>query len=135
MTNQMETAFDDSIDFKKIFTTLQQWAWLLILGAALSAGSAYFYSRRQTPVYEATTNILVTRNSQQTVGDLSQSLNLSQLVETYVSMLSLDEFLNIVSQRLGYEVAAGNVKVSALTNTQVIQLQVQDADPARATLI
>ena len=131
----METAFDDSIDFKKIFTTLQQWAWLLILGAALSAGSAYFYSRQQTPVYEATTNILVTRNSQQTVGDLSQSLNLSQLVETYVRMLSLDEFLNIVSQRLGYEVAVGIVKVSALTNTQVIQLKVQDTDPARAALI
>lgn len=135
MINQMETAFDDSIDFKRIFSTLQQWAWLLILASSLGAGSAYFFSRQQTPVYEATTNILVTRNSQQTVGDLSQSLNFSQLVETYVRMLSLDEFLNIVSQRLGYVVTAGNVKVSALTNTQVIQLQVQDADPARAALI
>lgn len=135
MPNEFENTFDDAIDFKRLFTTLQGWAWLLILGAALSAASAYFYSRQQTPVYEATTNILVTRNSQQTVGDLSQSLNLSQLVETYVRMLSLDEFLGIVSQRLGYEVAAGNVKVSALTNTQVIQLKVQDADPARAALI
>jgi capsular exopolysaccharide synthesis family protein len=135
MQNEFEEPFDDAIDFRKLFTTLQSWAWLLILAAVLSALSAYVYSRQQTPVYEATTNILVTRNSQQTVGDLSQSLNLSQLVETYVRMLSLDEFLNIVSARLGYKVETGNVNVSALTNTQVIQLKVQDADPVRAALI
>lgn len=135
MPNEFEDTFDDAIDFKRLFTTLQTWAWLLILAAVLSAVSAFIYSRTQTPVYEATTNVLVTRNSQQTVGDLSQSLNLSQLVETYVRMLSLDEFLNTVSERLGYKVDKGNINVSALTNTQVIQLKVQDPDPARAAQI
>ncbi len=50
-------------------------------------------------------------------------------------MLSLDEFLGIVSQRLGYKVDTKNVDVSALPNTQVIQLKVQDVDPARAAKI
>jgi|CXWL01.1.fsa_nt_gi capsular exopolysaccharide synthesis family protein len=131
----MPNEFEDTIDFKRLFTTLQRWAWLLILVTVLGAAAAYLFSRQQTPVYEATTNILVTRNSQQTVGDISQSLNLSQLVETYVRMLSLDEFLGIVSERLDYNVNTGNVSVSALTNTQVIQLHVQDVDPARAALI
>ena len=131
----MPNEFEDTIDFKRLFNTLQRWAWLLVLVTLLGAAAAYFYSRQQTPVYEATTNILVTRNSQQTVGDISQSLNLSQLVETYVRMLSLDEFLGIVSERLDYKVASGNVNVSALTNTQVIQLKVEDVDPARAALI
>ncbi len=135
MPNEFEDNFDDAVDFKRLFTTLQRWVWLLVLAAVLSAFSAYVYSRQQTPVYEATTNILVTRNSQQSVGDISQSLNFSQLVETYVRMLSLDEFLGIVSQRLGYEVETDNVSVSALTNTQVIELKVEDVDPARAALI
>lgn len=135
MSNEFEENFDDAIDFKKIFSPLQRWAWLLVLAVALGAVSTYVYSRQQMPVYEATTNILVTRNSQQSLGDLSQTLNLSQLVETYVRMLSLDEFLGIVSQRLGYKVETKNVSVSALPNTQVIQLQVQDVDPARAALI
>ncbi len=135
MPNEFEDNFDDAVDFKRLFTTLQRWVWLLVLAAVLSAFSAYVYSRQQTPVYEATTNILVTRNSQQSVGDISQSLNFSQLVETYVRMLSLDEFLGIVSQRLGYEVETENVNVSALTNTQVIELKVEDVDPARAALI
>lgn len=130
-----EDSFDDVIDFRRLFAILQKWAWLLVLTAALGAGAAYFYSRQQTPIYEATTNILVTRNTQQTVGDISQSLNLTQLVETYVRMLSLTEFLEIVSERLDYEVLTDNIKVSALTNTQVIQLKVQDPDPARAALI
>ena len=79
--------------------------------------------RQQTPVYEANTSILVTLNSQPSIGDLSQSLDLTQLVETYVRMLSLDQFLGIVSQRLGYKVDAKNVDVTSLPNTQVIQLR------------
>jgi succinoglycan biosynthesis transport protein ExoP len=135
MPNEFEDNFDDAIDFKRLFAILRSWVWLLILVVVLCAVSAYFYSRQQTPVYEATTNILVTRNSQQSLGDLSQTLNLSQIVETYVRMLSLDEFLGIVSQRLGYKVETENVDVSALPNTQVIQLKVQDVDPNRAALI
>ena len=135
MHNDSEETFDFAIDFRKMLNSLQRWAWLLILATALSAVFAYVYSRLQTPVYEATTNILVTLNSQQSIGDLSQSLNLTQLVETYVRMLSLDEFLGIVSQRLGYKVDVKNVSVSALPNTQVIRLKVQDVDPARAAKI
>ena len=77
MTNDFEDSFDDVIDFKKLITTLQMWVWLLVLLTVIGASAAYFYSRQQTPVYEATTNVLVTRNSQQSVGDISQSLNLS----------------------------------------------------------
>lgn len=135
MSNNSDANFDTMVDFKKLFAILQRWIWLLIVVTILCAVTAYLYSRQQTPVYEATTNILVTRNSQQSIGDLSQTLNLTQLVETYVRMLSLDEFLGIVSRRLGYRVEEENVDVTALPNTQVIQLQVQDEDPARAALI
>jgi polysaccharide biosynthesis transport protein len=135
MPNEFEDNPDYAVDFKRLFTLLQNWAWFLILVAVLGTVSAFAYSRLQTPVYEATTNILVTRNLQQTVGDFSQTLSLSELVQTYVRRLSLDEFLEIVSQHLGYKVEADNVNVSALTNTQVIQLQVQDVDPARAARI
>ena len=126
---------NESIDLAQLFAMVQRWAWLFLVGILLGAAGAYFYSRTQTPVYEATTNILVTRNSQQTVGDLTQSMNLTQLVETYVRMLSMDEFLGIVSQRVNYPVQAENVDVSALTNTQIIELRVQDIDPARAAQI
>ncbi len=135
MSNEFEHNSDVAIDFKRLLAILQQWAWLLILAVALGAAAAYAFSRQQTPVYEATTNILVTRNPQPTVGDLTQSLDLSQLLTTYVRMLSLDEFLGIVSQRVGYKVDPKNINVSALTNTQVIQLKVQDVDPKRAALI
>ena len=135
MHNDTEETFDFAIDFRRLLSALQRWAWLLMLATAVGAVFAYLYSRQQTPVYEATTNVLVTLNSQQSIGDLSTSLNLSQLVETYVRMLSLDEFLGIVSQRVGYKVDVKNVDVTSLPNTQVIQLKVQDVDPARAAKI
>jgi len=135
MTSHPDETWNETVDFKRLFAILLRWTWLLIAGVVIGAGAAYLFSRNQTPVYEATTNILVTRNSQQTVADLTQSLNLTQLVETYVRMLSMDEFLGIVSQRVDYEVEAENVNVAALTNTQIIELRVQDVDPARAALI
>ncbi|MCJ7435372.1 MAG: Wzz/FepE/Etk N-terminal domain-containing protein [Anaerolineales bacterium] len=136
MPNEIENTFGDAIDFKRLFTVLQRWLWLFILGAIISAASAVLFSARQTPVYEATTNILVNRSSQQPIGDMTQpTMNLPQLVETYVRMLSLDEFLAIASQRLGYDIDGDNIKVSALQNTQIIELRVQDTDPLRAARI
>ena len=137
MTNESENTLDDAIDFKNIFAILQRWAWLIILSMVIGAAAAFIFSARQTPVYEVSTNILVNRNSsQQSIGDVTQSsMNLPQLVETYVRMLSLDEFLAIASQRLGYEINSDNITVTALQNTQIIELRVQDIDPKRAAHI
>lgn len=135
MAKDSEETYDLASASRKLLTTLQRWAWLLVLAAVLGGAAAFVYSRQQTPVYEATTNILVTLNSQPSIGDVSQSLSLSQLVETYVRILTMDEFLGIVSKRVGYNVEDKNVDVSSLANTQVIQLKVQDAEPARASKI
>jgi capsular exopolysaccharide synthesis family protein len=134
MQNESNDVSDLVIDLKKLFTILLRWTWLLVLGAVMSAVASFLFSQRQTPVYEATTSILVTRSSVPTVADLSQTLSLSQVVDTYVRMMSADEFLDIVSQKMGYQVETENVNVVALPNTQVIQLQVQDIDPVRAAL-
>lgn len=135
MSNQRFEKNDESMDIRDLFSVLQRWIWLLVGGLLIGSVAAYAFSRSQTPVYEAKTNILVTRNSQQTVADLTQSLNLTQLVETYVRMLSMEDFLRIVSERVSYEVLADNVDVSSLQNTQIIELRVQDVDPNRAALI
>ena len=47
----------------------------------------------------------------------------------------MNEFLDIVSERVDYQVAAKNIEVSALQQTQIIRLNVRDADPKRAALI
>jgi capsular exopolysaccharide synthesis family protein len=135
MKDEFKDTFEEKIDFKRLFSVLQRWAWLFVLLMLVGAASAYGFSRRQTPVYEATTNILVSRSSQQQVADISQSLNITQLVETYSKMLSMQEFLDIVSERQKYEVQPGNISVKALPNTQVIELRVQDENPVRAAQI
>jgi len=110
MTGQKDEMRDVTIDLGKLLAVLQTWVWLLVAGVAVGAIAAYIFSRTQTPVYEASTNILVTRNSEQTVANVTQPLNLTQLVEMYVRMLSMDDFLGIVSERVDYEVTAENVK-------------------------
>ena len=38
---------------------LWKWAWLIVLAAVLAGAAAFFVSRRQTPIYQATTKIMI----------------------------------------------------------------------------
>ena len=47
------------MEIKHYLMILQRWAWLLVLGLVLGAGSAYVFSIYQTPVYQSVTKMLV----------------------------------------------------------------------------
>ena len=63
---------------------VQRWAWLLILGLVLGAAGGYFFSRYQTPVYQASTRAMVMRPAQEGVSDYTY-LSGQQLTQTYHS--------------------------------------------------
>ena len=54
----METrSFSD--DLRRYIGLLRHWAWLLILFTLLAGGIAYFLTKRMTPIYQASTTILI----------------------------------------------------------------------------
>ncbi|RJP52184.1 MAG: polysaccharide biosynthesis tyrosine autokinase [Anaerolineaceae bacterium] len=126
----------DTIDLKRLFDLLRRNLWLILLGLLLGGGLAFIASRLQTPIYAASTQVMVTRtNSQSPVSDVTQTLNAQQIAQTYVELLSQKWIAEKVAERIGSEVASDQIDVSLTVNTPIIKIQTEDPDPTRAALI
>lgn len=139
MENNHYQDFDafDLIDIKSFFNVLRRGVLLILLGVVFGMAAAFFISKLQTPIYSASTQVMVARsNSDGPVTDITQQLNTQQIAQTYVELLSQDWVRTIVSTRIGgSKITSNQVKVNAATNTQIIRINVEDADPARAITI
>jgi succinoglycan biosynthesis transport protein ExoP len=127
---------EEEIDVRRLLSLIRQGMWLLILCAVLAAGAAFGFSRFQTPIYEARTQVMVGRSSAPSqVNDVTQLLNVQQLAQTYAELMSQDWIRNVVASRVGEEITPGQVSVKVVTNTSLINITVQHPDPQRASLI
>ena len=120
------------IDLTKLINIVRRHAWLLILGLVLGLASGACYSVWQTPIYEASTSMLVLRAPQQTASDMTY-LTDQQMVQTYIKMATTGPVLSAASQQLGYTVDPEKIQVRQLENSQIIQITVEDTNPQRAT--
>jgi polysaccharide biosynthesis transport protein len=126
----------DTIDLKHLIDLLRRNIWLIIFGFLLGSGAAFIASKLQTPVFAATTQVLVTRtNSQSTVSDVTQTLNAQQIAQTYVELLSQSWVAKKVSGRIGSNVNSNQISVSLAANTPIINIRVEDPNPKRAARI
>lgn len=139
--NDNETLEFDLIDaasLRRMGSMLWRNAWIIALAGLLAGLSAFIFSRLQAPVYEARTQVLVSRPSTQSqIIDITQSMNSVQITQTYVEMFKLASVRQAAAERLQIEqpISAAQVNVSALTNTQIIEIRVEDTIPTRASAI
>jgi polysaccharide biosynthesis transport protein len=126
----------ETIDFKRMFDTLRR-GWLFIaLGLLFGMGAAFLVSKLQTPIYAASTQVMIARSeSQGPVTDITQSIDYYQISDTFVELLSQDWVREEVAQSVGGEIYGDQILVQAATNTQIIRIVAEDADPARAVVI
>lgn len=122
------------MEIKEFLSLMWRSARVLAAGLLLGAMLGFAISRIQTPVYEATTNILISRSSQRTNTDML-SLDENQLVTTNIQLAKSNPVLDAVAAQLGSRVQADNIQVGAIPNTLIIQIKVQDTDPQRAAVI
>lgn len=128
-TTNME--FSDEISIKEILLTLRRWTWLLAAGLALGLLSGFLFSAFQTPIYQASTRVLVLRASQ-TDKNVNTYLSDQQLVQTYIQLLKTRSALEGASGFLGYEVEEDQINVVQIRDVQAIELTVDDANPQHA---
>lgn len=119
------------MELKQYFLIVRRWAWLLLLGLLLGAAGGFYGSSYQTPVYQASTRLLVMRPPLEQSSDLTYYSDL-QLVQTYIQLLTTQPVLDGASARLGYEVRKSQIAVKQNQETQIIVLTVEDTNPQRA---
>src|SRR5690349_9643985 len=121
------------MDLKDLVTLYRRWLWLLIVGMILGLASGFLASKLQTPIYETSAKVLVTKSRQQGGTDIL-AISDQQLVLTYLQLLKTRPVLSEVESRLSTKVDLENIKVDIIPDTQIIQIKVQDmsADQANA---
>lgn len=127
-----------TIDIKKYLYLLWHWAWLIILVTIVASLAAYLVSVRMTPVFEASTTILVDVPSYNTT-EYTALMASEQLSQTYSEMMTSNDILTQVKERLGLQIdleeLRGMISVQSITNTQLIEISVECIDPNAAALI
>lgn len=132
---------EETISLKELLGTLKKRLLLIVsitVIAGLVSGIVSFYFL--TPIYQASTQILVnqTKNEQSLYSSTEVQTNL-QLINTYNVIITSPAILDIVSDELDLNMTAsqlkGKITVGSESQSQVVNLSVQDADPKAAVKI
>ena len=134
----VQTSFSD--DLRRYLALLLQWTWLLLLTTILAAGSAYILSKRSTPVYQASTLVLINEApSNKSAVDLGVIQTSERLAKTYAETMTTRPVLEGVVQSfdlgLDLKTLKESIQVQPLRDTQLLKVTVEDNDPARAALV
>ncbi len=109
--------------------------WIVLLAIILTAGSAYVFSKLQTPIYRATQRILIfpARN------DLGLSETIKRLISSYRVRLDAttraEEVINALKLDMTPGALHSNVTVSSDLDTLAINVDVDNPDGALAARI
>jgi polysaccharide biosynthesis transport protein len=136
--NNESLEFDliDAESLRRMGRLLWRNAWMVVLAGLLAGLAAFLFSRSQAPVYEARAQVLVSRPATQgQVVDITQAMNSQQITQTYVEMFRLASVRESAAERLQIEILPRQITISALTNTQIIEIRVEDTIPTRASAI
>lgn len=125
-------------ELKKYGTILWHWAWLIVLGTLLGAVIAYISSSLTTPVYAASTTLLVNEApSSGKTADYTSILTSERLARTYSEMMTKQPVLEEALKDLNVDPATARslparINVNLVRDTQLMVLQVESEDPELA---
>lgn len=129
----------DNFDFRQYLGLVWQWAWLIVLITLLSGVIAFFVSQQITPVYQASTKLLVNEAPSTKTTDYTSVLASERLTRTYAEMMLTQPILATVSEQLSLGVSSdllrSSISVEPIKDTQLIQIKVDSVDPNQAAMI
>jgi capsular exopolysaccharide synthesis family protein len=111
----------------------RRWAWVIVLGVVVCGGVTYIISKSTSPIYQARAIFVV--NADPTSSNATSSI---AAAPTYAQLLTNPVILNpVVAKHKGMTLNQLNAMISVKlqTNTQLIELDIQNNDPHFATQI
>ncbi len=130
---------DDEIDLLKYLTLFWNWAWLILLAALVTGIIGFLVSSRMTPIYQASTTVLVNEAAANKTTDYNSVLMSQKLTNTYSELLVTDNILTTVGTQLGLSYPLEDLKkmisVATIRDTQLMTLKVETEDPNESAAI
>ncbi|MCC6147931.1 MAG: polysaccharide biosynthesis tyrosine autokinase [Anaerolineaceae bacterium] len=122
------------MEIKQYIAILKRRAWLLIIGLVVFSIASYIASQYLTPVYQATTKLLVSRPPDSKTSEFTY-LSDQQLAQTYIQLLTTEPVLTAVGSQLDYKIEPEQIGGQLIRDTLIIRITVDDNDPVRAANI
>lgn len=124
------------MELRQLFTIIWKWLWLIVLGMALAGGTAYWVSYNLPPVYRASVTLMINEGRGPGNNDYTSVLTSERLAKTYAELLTKRPVLEEAARRLNLgEIEAKAIKVQPIRDTQLIEVDVEAADPVLSAQI
>jgi len=112
-----------------------KWLWLILLGAVIAGGVTYLISSRSTPIYRASSQLLIQQAANPSGLQWTEVLTSERLAANYARLLTTRPVLNQVAANLRLPEVSSRIIVDPVRETQIIVLHVEDPNPALATAV
>ena len=128
---------DESLDLRTYWRILFRWWWVLVLGVALSGLGAWLVGKAMTPIYEASTKVMVRGGQSPVARSLSDVQAGNQLAENYTDLIKTRPILQSVIEELSlpYDLGVLSNMISVDSPRSLIEIKVSNPDPLRAASI
>lgn len=122
------------MEIRSLINPLLRWWWLIVASTVVAMISSAIVTLRQPPIYQSRTTLIIGR----TITDpnpSSMEFNLSQqLARAYAQIATRDPIRNATMEALGLPWLPA-YSVTALPDSQIIQILVTDTNPIRAQAV
>jgi capsular exopolysaccharide synthesis family protein len=112
--------------------TAKRWWWVLALVPLLAAGSAYWFSLRQPPIYTASATLFISNASPSPSDVTAAKLLTKSYRELVVSSPVLERVIANLHLSRSIAQLESQIHTSDVLDTQIIKISVQDNDPQLA---
>jgi non-specific protein-tyrosine kinase len=119
------------LEIRKFVALLRRWWWLVALCAVLAGSLAYLLTPEPTPIFEATTKLLLSQGAE-LLPDVDEVARGQRLASTYGELIRTRSVMEQVIVDLGLptdaEALASTVAVTNITGTNILELSVRGSD-------
>lgn len=133
---------EETIELREIIRVLRKRIWIIVIITMIAAAtsgiiSVYF----MTPIYKASTQLLVNNSKDNSINSLTSSdLQLSlNLISTYMEVIKSPRILDLAAKELGMTMSSAQlgkkIDVSTVKQSQIISITVHDPNQHTAAQI
>jgi capsular polysaccharide biosynthesis protein len=123
------------LELADYFRILRRRGWIIVLVAAITAASAYGFSKLQTPVYKASVQVSIEPSRI----DWGSAQTVKILLRNYVAVINSKTWAGRVIERLDLDMTADQLKANTTVASDdsrlTIQIDVKDYDQGQANRI
>lgn len=127
------------IELRSVAGTISRRWWLVLLFAVLAGVVGYIVSINQTPVYKATTSLLVGSSIQSAAVNRNDLQASEQLAATYADLTRRQPVLQRAIDELGVDMSWGKLRSRVQTEvpggTHLLEIQVEADSPEEAEIL